>query len=1103
MNYMIQKNKSQIAFEFLIIFSLVLVIFLILFVVIIHQKSYLVSIESYSSLQLIVQNIASYINIAAISGTGFSIIIPLVGNINNIPYNVSISNTGTVYAKMKIGNQNITAIALSNVHNLIINGTLIASSNSINLYNIPVYTGKLYLANKHGVIYINKHSPVTSNLSSYFNINTFGNLSYYAVFKGGLYNGNNGYIKSSSAPLINSQISVCAWVNISKPNNAFIGGQYESFMIGQYDGALLIQKSTTGTTSGELNYNGGILLLNKWTFICGIYNGTYYKGYINGKQVFSYSGPQFYTNLKNVWVGGNSFHGYMGSLISNVQIYNKSLTNIQINRLYTQGISSIPISSNIKVWYPLEGNANDYSGNNYNGNLYGNATYIPTFNKTRAYFFNANIKNQVNYLVNKTLVGYISKYGKMSSYGTYTIMKNNPQIISIQYNKTITDPLQVIMFKGNSSTIKNLKLWYPLNYEYNKNITYDLSGNNNTGIASNVVLWNKQLINKSNSMQGLFNGNTFIKSQLLNITSHELTISAWVSLKQNNTQNIVNVFSSSNSLQLVINKGNAGIMINNKILLGASISNNLLYFITGVWNGYNNTISIYVNGILNNITSATNISVLHISGFDLGASTNTTNNLNGLLSDIQIYNQSLSQKQIIQLYLKGPVSIPITNHIITFIPLQGNANDYSNNNYKTTDHNLNFTNVQQNANFKQNINYVPFSVIAWGVNDTVPSSELTSIDGYSFINYSWVAANPTHPLHIKIIQKGYFPIKVVNQSSFGWTYKTTNFFGPTHLFPNNLTDNLNFLNNGYVYPPVGINTSLGVYNYTYFSAIGYLYLNGQYQISTDSNDGMAIFWKNILNNTWQTLSNGTRWGPQNIPNHEIKNEISFPFHGIYEFAVNFVNVAGGGYSYFMINKRINTIISTYATFTGNGFINEIKPLKWMDNAKQDFTFSIWVNPTNNSGIVINEHDSDEDYRDPFISIVNNKAIVSYQVGVGGIGANNEGEACLSLGNIPLNQWTNIAMTYDVNSTGNYLTGYINGRRMNQMTTAERQSSIYAFFYTIGGIGTVLGEYNCNTLANYSGQLSNFQIYNTTLSGYQIAQMYDRGILKVKIINITV
>ncbi len=68
--------------------------------------------------------------------------------------------------------------------------------------------------------------------------------------------------------------------------------------------------------------------------------------------------------------------------IANVQIYNTSLSANQISALYQEGIGGDPIElTYLTGWWPLNGNANDYSGNKNNGKEY-NVSYSSTWYRT-------------------------------------------------------------------------------------------------------------------------------------------------------------------------------------------------------------------------------------------------------------------------------------------------------------------------------------------------------------------------------------------------------------------------------------------------------------------------------------------------------------------------------------------------------------------------------------------------------------------------------------------------------------------------------------------------------------------------------------------------
>ncbi|MGC8537701.1 MAG: LamG-like jellyroll fold domain-containing protein [Candidatus Micrarchaeia archaeon] len=121
---------------------------------------------------------------------------------------------------------------------------------------------------------------------------------------------------------------------------------------------------------------------NKWIFVATTYNGTYLDLYINGKLVNSTLAPgkilvpEGYLSLGNMYspIYSESRFWYNGSL-SNVQIYNQSISAQGIEYLYKGGIGEPPEElDKLALWIPLNGNAGDYSGNTY-GNKFYNGSY--------------------------------------------------------------------------------------------------------------------------------------------------------------------------------------------------------------------------------------------------------------------------------------------------------------------------------------------------------------------------------------------------------------------------------------------------------------------------------------------------------------------------------------------------------------------------------------------------------------------------------------------------------------------------------------------------------------------------------------------------------
>ena len=82
----------------------------------------------------------------------------------------------------------------------------------------------------------------------------------------------------------------------------------------------------------------------------------------------------------SVYVGSNPGGAGFNGQIANVQMYNSSLTQNEVEALYLEGIGGAPIKlQNLLAWWPLNGNFDDYSGKNDNGALTGTSA---SFNST-------------------------------------------------------------------------------------------------------------------------------------------------------------------------------------------------------------------------------------------------------------------------------------------------------------------------------------------------------------------------------------------------------------------------------------------------------------------------------------------------------------------------------------------------------------------------------------------------------------------------------------------------------------------------------------------------------------------------------------------------
>ncbi len=711
------KNKSknmhgQISLEFLIVYVMVLTVFVIIFGLIASQRALTINEQQASYLQLIAQNVASRIDQALAAGNGYSVTIPLAGVANNNPYNLYITSTGTVLINATSNGEALSTQAFANARGIIINGTLLPiSTNAIKIYKIPLYSGVMTLSNYYGTIYINKKVPQNTNVPIYSFTNNIGGTNI-AVFNGynSQINGGTSYINLGNSNTlspdagINGKMTFCMWYKVNslylyygpmiKGESIPSNGNAWEYTFDQYSTQGFTLWNSAGTNIAA--YGTGVYpTINKWYFACFTYNyalsNAYY--YLNGIQYTasfnSGAGPATAGTGDLILGAGEQNSHYSNVDIANVQIYNASLTQNQIITLYNNGIFGSPIQSNALVgWWPLDGNANDYS-------VYGNSgiPYNITYTHITELTTHVNLYNGGN--ASNTIIGYISNNGNLSGYG-----KSVSNITTVNGNSYafINTPLgygssniSEFLLSQNRNLNNNVIIWAPITPTEN-NITYDLSGHYNNGIFNNYN-FSSNLSNATNSEVGTFNGvNSYINGNLSAIYSKCVTLSAWINesgVIGNEWQNILQI----NGTPLTSEVMDIGVdaKTGNAVMRWTNNANTILnqvnatpikrykeYFITGIWNGVNNTLGLYVNGAYAGQVNGNGTVDTILNKIDIGGGYSGMHPFNGSISNVQAYNGTLSKYQIDTLYSRGPYGNPLSGlGLLGWWPLDGNANDYS------------------------------------------------------------------------------------------------------------------------------------------------------------------------------------------------------------------------------------------------------------------------------------------------------------------------------------------------------------------------------------------------------------------------------------------
>jgi len=237
----------------------------------------------------------------------------------------------------------------------------------------------------------------------------------------------------------------------------------------------------------------------------------------------------------------------------------------------------------------------------------------------------------------------------------------------------------------------------------------------------------------------------------------------------------------------------------------------------------------------------------------------------------------------------------------------------------------------------------------------------------------------------------------------------------------------------------------------------------------------------ILNNTPQTfstaasasdwLTNNGFWNSYISPilYLDAGNPASYPGSG-----TTWTDISGNGYNYTLIGDVIFDSGSDGSlNFTNDSYANSPNFGSTFFN---DFTYEVWINPTTNSGVILNETDGN-----PIVLwSVSLMELVNGEMRIGGwVGS----VSYIGIGTINTGSWYQIVMKYSV--TTNTLSGYVNGELINSASGFYKQNPISGYYGIAHSQLTNFGNGGF-----YNGKISVVKFYNTTLTDTEILQNYN-------------
>ena len=200
-------------------------------------------------------------------------------------------------------------------------------------------------------------------------------VASFSTSDGSMININTNKLLSGS-----TAFTISFWVNPTTLGTSQLGFLDEECLIGvKFDQPSTIEVDLGPPCWAAITYSTfSYIKANQWIFIATTWkSGSSVIDYVDGKgqqasgPISTVLSPVLGTTVKNFEIGpaiSDEPATAMTGEISNVQVYNSSLGPNTIAAMYAKGIGGAPIDlQNLVGWWPLNGNANDYSGNNNDG----------------------------------------------------------------------------------------------------------------------------------------------------------------------------------------------------------------------------------------------------------------------------------------------------------------------------------------------------------------------------------------------------------------------------------------------------------------------------------------------------------------------------------------------------------------------------------------------------------------------------------------------------------------------------------------------------------------------------------------------------------------
>lgn len=748
---------------------------------------------------------------------------------------------------------------------------------------------------------INSGAYFTSPFAPSFSDRAAGNLqlkSPNGIFtfsgfnrQGAFFNGNS-YIVTSEQQYKVVNYTVAAWIYPESMNGASI--DYDRGPTGAGDSLDLVFSSDVGLPLPQgsmafgLNSNNvfiGVntldqLATNHWYFVVGTFNSisgsavaaSDFKIYLNGilsaqLPITIGSAPSSPLSGAGGILIGDGFNG----IISNLQIYNSTLSSYQVLHLYQEGIEGLPVANGTKLlgWYPLNGNAQDFSGQSTTLPHQISYQLIPGY--TRDSILTGNY-SQFTYPIPG--VDNCDTYSECINYSTpHLYLGDSPLSAG-------TAQISAAYFTSNSAY-----------FEQGSGFKYmESQGGSSPTVFTNpfsLSIWvypesaNGMIIDERGQagLAGQWAGSIW-QDSWLNLVSGTVYMSIWQGAGANACTSLGTIpLNRWSNIAMTYASGTLSGYINGVYQAHASVTRSAP-------GGYAGNGGTSIGATMFYPLGMADPSQACIAPGSSGVSPGGVS-FTGMMANYQWYSSTLSQPQITALYNSGLTGAPVNSiSIMGWWPLNGNLNDYSGFQNTGVSNDLAFQYINSNSlnlasssastsigisslsgvngewqtlGFGQkSVQPVYWNVTAWNLSSTSSNS----------IPYATENTYPLDPAGTYPFQNGAFFSGIPggdqqwNFGNFGYMGSIRTGSGYTNFYGTGLSSQfpfaVNTLNNY-------VGCSANAYNSTGFTAVATMPLSGTYDIQQAADDTQEIWYRNPVAYDGSSAYSNGNWIPVSSP----------------------------------------------------------------------------------------------------------------------------------------------------------------------------------------------------------------------------------------------